>query len=172
MDDFSFHMVRVVKLKSKEFNWTKQTLRGTLKETGPVRDAQKSRQCVYIIPCGCVNVPWAKQADFCKYALRSTDTIWRNVGWRNESQPNMSMKSNTKYKHVGKKQRFYEPNTIYRKHTSLGQHIRSSFPSGLSSWKRKSASYISVQVNTRWECSNFGSHRTSSSLCFASIFIQ
>jgi hypothetical protein len=32
---------------------TKHTLRGTLMKTGPVRDAQLTKQCVYSIPCDC-----------------------------------------------------------------------------------------------------------------------
>jgi hypothetical protein len=32
---------------------TKHTLRGTLIKTGPVRDAQQTKQCVYNIPCDC-----------------------------------------------------------------------------------------------------------------------
>jgi hypothetical protein len=32
---------------------TKHTLRGTLMKTGPVRDAQQRKQCVYSIPCNC-----------------------------------------------------------------------------------------------------------------------
>jgi hypothetical protein len=32
---------------------TKHTLRGTLMKTGPVRDAQQTKQCVYSIPCDC-----------------------------------------------------------------------------------------------------------------------
>jgi hypothetical protein len=32
---------------------TKHTLRGTLMETGLVRDAQQMKQCVYSIPCDC-----------------------------------------------------------------------------------------------------------------------
>jgi hypothetical protein len=32
---------------------TKHTLRGTLMKTGPVRDAQQTKQCVYNIPCDC-----------------------------------------------------------------------------------------------------------------------
>jgi hypothetical protein len=32
---------------------TKHTLRGTLTKTGPVRDAQQTKQCVYSIPCDC-----------------------------------------------------------------------------------------------------------------------
>jgi predicted GIY-YIG superfamily endonuclease len=32
---------------------TKHTLRGALMETGPVRDAQQMKQCVYSIPCVC-----------------------------------------------------------------------------------------------------------------------
>jgi hypothetical protein len=32
---------------------TKHTLRGTLMKTGPVRDAQQPKQCVYNIPCDC-----------------------------------------------------------------------------------------------------------------------
>jgi hypothetical protein len=32
---------------------TKHTLRGTLMKTGPVRDVQQMKQCVYSIPCGC-----------------------------------------------------------------------------------------------------------------------
>jgi hypothetical protein len=31
----------------------KHTLRGTLMKTGPVRDAQQTKQCVYSIPCDC-----------------------------------------------------------------------------------------------------------------------
>jgi predicted GIY-YIG superfamily endonuclease len=32
---------------------TKHTLRGTLMKTGSVTDAQKTKQCVYSIPCDC-----------------------------------------------------------------------------------------------------------------------
>jgi hypothetical protein len=32
---------------------TKRTLRGTLMKTGPVRDAQQKKQCVYSILCEC-----------------------------------------------------------------------------------------------------------------------
>jgi hypothetical protein len=32
---------------------TKHTLRGTLMKTGPVRDVQQTKQCVYSIPCDC-----------------------------------------------------------------------------------------------------------------------
>jgi hypothetical protein len=32
---------------------TKHTLRGTLMKTGPVRDTQQTKQCVYSIPCDC-----------------------------------------------------------------------------------------------------------------------
>jgi hypothetical protein len=32
---------------------TKHTLRGTSMKTGPVRDAQQTKQCVYNIPCDC-----------------------------------------------------------------------------------------------------------------------
>jgi predicted GIY-YIG superfamily endonuclease len=32
---------------------TKHTLRGALMKTGPVRDAQQTKQCVYSIPCDC-----------------------------------------------------------------------------------------------------------------------
>jgi hypothetical protein len=32
---------------------SKHTLRGTLMKTGPVRDAQQTKQCVYSIPCDC-----------------------------------------------------------------------------------------------------------------------
>jgi hypothetical protein len=32
---------------------TKYTLRGALIKTGPVRDAQQTKQCVYSIPCDC-----------------------------------------------------------------------------------------------------------------------
>jgi hypothetical protein len=32
---------------------TKHTLRGSLMNTGPVRDAQQTKQCVYSIPCDC-----------------------------------------------------------------------------------------------------------------------
>jgi hypothetical protein len=32
---------------------TKRTLHGTLMKTGPVRDAQQMKQCVYSIPCDC-----------------------------------------------------------------------------------------------------------------------
>jgi hypothetical protein len=32
---------------------TKQTLRGRLTKTGPVRDAQQTKQCVYSIQCDC-----------------------------------------------------------------------------------------------------------------------
>jgi hypothetical protein len=31
----------------------KNTLRGTLMKTGPVRDARQTKQCVYSIPCDC-----------------------------------------------------------------------------------------------------------------------
>jgi hypothetical protein len=32
---------------------TKHTVRGTMMKTGPVRDAQQRKQCVYSIPCDC-----------------------------------------------------------------------------------------------------------------------
>jgi hypothetical protein len=32
---------------------TKHTLHGTVMKTGPVRDAQQTKQCVYNIPCDC-----------------------------------------------------------------------------------------------------------------------
>jgi hypothetical protein len=32
---------------------TKHTLHGTLMKTGPVQDAQQTKQCVYSIPCDC-----------------------------------------------------------------------------------------------------------------------
>jgi hypothetical protein len=42
---------------------TKHTLHVTLMNTGPVRDAQQTKQCVYSIPCDCGNVILVKLAD-------------------------------------------------------------------------------------------------------------
>jgi hypothetical protein len=42
---------------------TKHTLCGTLMETGPVKDAQWTKQCVFDIPCDCGRCYIRKQAD-------------------------------------------------------------------------------------------------------------
>jgi hypothetical protein len=45
-------------------------------KTGPVRDAQQMKHCVYNIPCECRWCYIEEQADLWKYALRSTNITW------------------------------------------------------------------------------------------------
>jgi hypothetical protein len=54
----------------------KHTLHGTLMKTGPVRDAQQTKQC---------DVTAVKQADLSKYTLRSTNITWHRVCFKNQN---------------------------------------------------------------------------------------
>jgi hypothetical protein len=76
---------------------SKHTLRGTLTKTGPVRDAQQTKQCMYSIPCDCgknyigeTSKPLEVGIKEHKYNL--TQSLLKKL-----NQPNMRTKKGTEY---------------------------------------------------------------------------
>jgi hypothetical protein len=54
---------------------TKHTLRGILMRTGPVRDAQQTKQCVYSIPCDCGRCYIGETSGYIEVCIKETQSL-------------------------------------------------------------------------------------------------
>jgi hypothetical protein len=96
---------------------TKQTLRGTLMKTGPVRVAQQTKQCVYSVPCDCGRCyigQTSRPSEVCikehKYNLTQCLLEKSKFAQHAYKEDHKICWNTTKILQI-------EPNTIYRKYT-------------------------------------------------------
>jgi hypothetical protein len=66
---------------------TKHTFSGTLMKTGPVREAQQTKLCVYSISCDCARCYIGETRDLYKYVLGNTNITCSKACLRNRINP-------------------------------------------------------------------------------------
>jgi hypothetical protein len=76
---------------------TKHTLHGTLIKTGPVRDVQRTKQCMYSIPCDCVICYVGETSRPLEVRIKEHKYKLTHICLKNQNLPNMHMRKAIEY---------------------------------------------------------------------------